>query len=133
MPRDPYRNIWGSGGTSGIEACGGPHVLQFGRRFAPGSKTDPELNALHSETPGLMTKGRRSAYRPIAWALSVGLGWAMVGCGEGTTPPNPEPKPVATPAPAPASAKTGKRKADPREDMGLKELRESRAKKAGQP
>jgi hypothetical protein len=61
------------------------------------------------------------------------MGVSVVGCGEGTAPTNAEPKPAAKPAPSSASDKAGKAKKDPREDMGLKELRDARGKKADQP
>ncbi len=80
-----------------------------------------------------MISGRRSACSLIAWSLAAGLGLALAGCGEGTTPADSETKPASQPAPNPASAKTDKAKKDPRADMGIRELRESRRKKAEQP
>jgi hypothetical protein len=94
---------------------------------------DPERNETYSETRELMTSGRRTASSRIAWALAGGLGWVVMGCGEGTTPSNPEPKPAAKPAPGAESPTTAKGKKIQQDDRGIKELRETRQKKADQP
>jgi hypothetical protein len=96
---------------------------------------DPDRNATNAETRELMTRGRSSARSRIAWSLTAGLGLAVAGCGEGTPPPDSGAKAPNQPAANPASESTDKSKAkkDPRLDMGVKELRESRKKKGDQP